>query len=219
MFTGLIQAIGTIKAITPLNEGKTVWIIPPSSWLNPTKASSGTPSETCLAIGDSVALNGCCTTVVALQNDAFQVILSKETLLRTTFDTLEPQATVNLELPLRPTDRLGGHYVTGHVDCIAHITAIDPIGISWRLGITLPPQANRFAPLLVEKGSVTIDGISLTVNTVKGLTFEVCIIPHTMAVTTLGQRQTGDAVHIETDLLGKYVQQLITPYQPATTNP
>ncbi|MCX5920401.1 MAG: riboflavin synthase [Candidatus Melainabacteria bacterium] len=197
MFTGLIQALGTVCQLAPLNEGLLVGVEAPL-------ASLSHP----LALGDSIALNGCCTTVIRLEGDAFFVELSKETLSKTAFSGLKLGQRLNLELPIAPTTPLGGHYVTGHVDCVLPLVSSEVVGICWVLTFALPERQD-FQGLLVEKGSVAIDGISLTVNTVDSTGFTVCIIPHTMNHTTLGDLPVDGLVQVEFDILGKYVQRLL----------
>jgi riboflavin synthase len=197
MFTGLIQALGVVAHVSPLNEGLLVGI----------KAPMATLSHP-LALGDSIALNGCCTTVIRLEGDAFFVELSQETLSKTTFSALTVGQRLNLELPITPTTPLGGHYVTGHVDCVLPLVSSEVVGICWVLSFALPERLD-YQGLLVEKGSITLDGISLTLNTVTATGFTVCIIPHTMSHTTLGDLPVGGLVHVEFDILGKYVQRLL----------
>ena len=197
MFTGLIQALGTVGAVTPLNEGLLVGIeAPMASLTHP------------LALGDSIALNGCCTTVVRLEESTFFVELSKETLNKTMFSALQVGQRLNLELPITPTTPLGGHYVTGHVDCVLPLLSSEVVGICWVLTFALPERVD-YQGLLVEKGSITLDGISLTLNSVTDKAFTVCIIPHTMNHTTLGDLPVDGLVHVEFDILGKYVQRLL----------
>ena len=197
MFTGLIQALGTVGAVTPLNEGLLVGIeAPMASLTHP------------LALGDSIALNGCCTTVVRLEESTFFVELSKETLNKTMFSALQVGQRLNLELPITPTAPLGGHYVTGHVDCVLPLLSSEVVGICWVLTFALPERVD-YQGLLVEKGSITLDGISLTLNSVTDKAFTVCIIPHTMNHTTLGDLPVDGLVHVEFDILGKYVQRLL----------
>ncbi len=197
MFTGLIQGIGTVRATEYLNAGLLVGIQAPVALFNQLK------------LGDSVALNGCCTTVIRLAEEAvFFVELSAETLEKTTFNAVTVGKLLNLELPITPTTPLGGHYVTGHVDCVLPLLTKEAVGISWILTFQLPAE-KTFQGLLVEKGSVAIDGISLTVNTVTETDFSVCIIPHTMSHTTLGALVVNGLVQVEFDILGKYVQRLL----------
>jgi riboflavin synthase len=159
-----------------------------------------------VAIGDSIAVNGCCLTVVAhdVERSWWEADLSSETLTRTTLGGLEPGAAVNLERAVRVADRLGGHLVQGHVDAVARI--IDPVP---DLRVEAPSALMRY---FVEKGSVTVDGVSLTVVDVLADGFTVAIIPHTAAVTTLGQYRSGDRVNLEVDVLAKQVERLMRAY-------
>jgi riboflavin synthase len=194
MFTGLIEEIGTLSAIETTAEGSRITV------------SAALVLED-LKLGDSVAIDGACTTVVALSESTFSIEATPETLSKTTFAHYEQGGRVNLERPLLPVSRLGGHYVTGHVDGLAEIVQILPQGNSqlYRFKVQNP----ELLPLLVEKGSVAVNGISLTVNAVIHEAFAVAIIPHTLTHTTLGDKQVGDLVNIEMDLLGKYVQRLM----------
>lgn len=193
MFTGLIEDVGSIKSLQKTDGGAIVSVL--------TKM----PLEE-IAIGDSVAVNGACLTVVAKQDRTFSADASPETLSRTTLGDIRTGSRVNLERALRFGDRLGGHLVTGHVDSLARVVTRERKGNM---------EVFRFAPesttldLLVEKGSVAIDGISLTVNAVDEEGFSVAIIPHTLSETTLVDFQVGDSVNIETDLIGKYVARLM----------
>jgi riboflavin synthase len=150
-------------------------------------------------VGDSIAVNGCCLTVVELGPDRWSADVVEETLARTTLGDLRPGDPVNLERPLRLVDRLGGHVVQGHVDGLGEVVAPAP-----RLTVRTPDT--RY---LVEKGSVAVDGVSLTVVAVHDDRFEVAVIPHTAAVTTLGHRRAGDRVNLEFDILAKYVERLL----------
>jgi riboflavin synthase len=157
------------------------------------------------AIGDSIAVNGCCVTVVELGDGWWGADAVIETLERTALGALDAGEPVNLERPLRPADRLGGHLVQGHVDAVGRIAARTPLPDgSSRFRFSAPPEVLRY---VVEKGSISVDGISLTVANVDDETFEVAVIPHTLAVTTLGRLAVGQAVNIETDVIGKYVQR------------
>jgi riboflavin synthase len=153
-------------------------------------------------VGDSIAVNGCCLTVVAVGEDGtWEADAVAETLGRTTLADLAPGDPVNLERPVRPIDRLGGHVVQGHVDGVGEVTAPAP-----DLGVRIPGDLARY---LVPKGSVTVDGCSLTVVDVRPDGFTVAVVPHTAAVTTLGTRRPGDRVNIEVDILAKYVERLL----------
>ena len=194
MFTGLIEDIGTVAKMERRGEGILV-TINFSSELDDLK------------IGDSISVDGVCLTITHLQDQNFSAEASAETVGRTTLGNKRPQQKVNLERALRLNDRLGGHLVTGHVDEVTKITAIIPEGSSQKITFQVTEKSVR---CLVEKGSITVDGISLTVNEVKSDRVSVNIIPHTSSHTTLGSKKVGDKVNIETDILGKYVEKLIT---------
>lgn len=162
--------------------------------------------EARLGIGDSVCVQGCCLTVTARAGRSFTVDLSRETLALTTLGTLAVGAAVNLEPALRAGDALGGHLVSGHIDGIARVTGIETDARSQRMTIAVPPELMRY---IARKGSVTVDGVSLTVNEVSDSSFAVNIIPHTQAVTTLGALTAGAAVNLEVDQLARYVERLL----------
>lgn len=195
MFTGLITELGRVQQLTSKAGGGLLFTV----WAPQTAAS--------LAVGDSVALSGACHTAVAVTTETFTVASVPETLARTTLGSLAVGDALNLELPLRPTDRLGGHFMTGHVDDTAELLARTPAGISQIFTLRVAPQLAR---LVVAKGSVALDGVSLTVASVTDATFTVALIPHTLAVTTLGLRQPGDRLNFEADLLAKHVAKLVT---------
>ena len=155
-------------------------------------------------VGDSISVNGCCTTVVACSSETWETQLTPETLSRTTLGLLEPGDTVNLERPVRLSDRLGGHVVQGHVDGIGEVTAGPP-----DLRVRIPPDLIRYC---VEKGSIAVDGVSLTIFDVDQDSFAVAVIPHTSEVTTLGRRVPGDKVNIEVDVAAKQIEKLLGPY-------
>jgi len=161
--------------------------------------------------GESIAINGVCLTAYAMASRRFTVDVSPETLTRTTLGDLGVGAPVNMERALRLSDRLGGHIVSGHVDCVASVRERRPTGAFTLFTFSLPEQWNRY---VIEKGSVTIDGVSLTVNSCRAGRFEVSIIPHTLQVTTLGRLKIGSRVNIEVDIIGKYVEKLLAG-QPA----
>ena len=185
MFTGLIEATGGV-----LEAGG--------------KMRIATDLE--LAIGDSIAVNGVCLTVTALGEGWFTADAVPETLSRTTLGGLTPGRRVNLERPLRPTDRLGGHFVQGHVDGVGRLQSRAAEGDSTRLTFEAPEQVLRY---VVEKGSIAVDGVSLTVAARLAGAFQVAVIPHTAAVTTLGERRPGETVNLEADVLAKYVEGLL----------
>jgi riboflavin synthase len=155
-------------------------------------------------VGDSVSVNGCCTTVVACDGEIWETQLTEETLKRTTFGLLEPGDPVNLERPVRLSDRLGGHIVQGHVDGIGEVTAGPP-----ELRVRIPVELTRYC---VEKGSIAVDGVSLTIFDIDQDSFSVAVIPHTAEVTTLGRLEHGDKVNIEVDVAAKQIEKLLSPY-------
>jgi len=201
MFTGLVEGRGTIIRIDKTSQGAKFHIRPLFKMND-------------LKIGDSVAVNGTCLTVVNINADVFTVELSVETLTRTTFNHVQPGKEVNLERALRLGDRLGGHLVTGHVDTTGVVMSRQEKGSHIIFTFNLPSIWIQF---LVEKGSVAVDGVSLTVNQCFENGFTVNIIPHTAQVTTLGQLKVGDRVNIETDLIGKYVARLLSAWQHKQT--
>jgi riboflavin synthase len=192
MFTGIISSIGTI--ISSRSEGELTVSI-----------SCDWPHES-VRIGDSIACNGACLTVVEWKNSAFSVQLSAETLARTA-PRWGMGEKVNLERAMKLGDSLDGHLVTGHVDGLARIASITREGDSHVVALDAPPALARF---LAAKGSVTLDGVSLTVNQVEGARFWVNIIPHTWDVTTLGARAAGDVLNMEIDLIARYVERLLS---------
>lgn len=195
MFTGLVEAQGTIRGITPEGDAVRIEVELPESLL------------TGLEIGASVSINGCCLTVVELRNSLAAFQAGTETLSKTNLGKLEVEHTVNLERSLPVDGRLGGHFVQGHVDAVGEVAAIDRDGDWVTMWFRIPADLVRF---VVPKGSIAVDGISLTVVDVQDERFSVALIPHTLEVTTLGVRAVGDAVNIETDILGKYVERLLS---------
>jgi riboflavin synthase len=164
--------------------------------------------EARLRIGDSISVQGCCLTMTAVAGRSFVADLSRETLALTTFGELGVGAAVNLEPSLRAGDDLGGHLVSGHVDAIARVTSAVADARSRRLTISVPTALMRY---IARKGSVTVDGVSLTVNEVGNDSFAINLIPHTLTVTTLGALEPGDAVNLEVDQLARYVERLLAP--------
>jgi riboflavin synthase len=195
MFTGIVTALGKIRAATPIGEGQDMrlTILAPPAFLTGAR------------LGASIACSGCCLTATGIGPDSFDVDVSAETLSRTTLGTWSAGTQINLERSLSLGDELGGHIVSGHVDGIGRIAHAAPENGSLRLEIAVPAPLHRF---VAEKGSIAVDGVSLTVNAVNGHQFGVNIIPHTAAHTTLGLRKAGDAVHIEIDMLARYVARL-----------
>ena len=193
MFTGLIEDIGTIVKLERKGEGALLVV-------------SHTAVLDDLKLGDSVAVDGVCLTITDLGSQNFSAEASAETIRRTTLDAKKPHEQVNLERALRLSDRLGGHLVTGHVDEVGTIGSIVPEGSAWKITITVSSKTTRY---IVEKGSVTVDGISLTVNEVGDDRFSVNIIPHTASQTTFPTKRTGNKVNIETDIFGKYLERFV----------
>ena len=193
MFTGIIVEMGTVAALRRKQAGASLSV---SSLLLPEESE----------IGDSIAVSGACLTVVGKDRNMLSFDLSDETLISTTLGGFRPGDKANLEPSLRADGKLGGHFVTGHVDAVGRIRSKSLVGDACRIVIDSPVKV---AGLLVEKGSVAVDGISLTVVDVSEDSFSVVIIPHTAAVTTLGLKNPGDAVNLEADIIGKYVARFI----------
>jgi riboflavin synthase len=198
VFTGLIEESGRVAEIRPGDRAARLV-------LAATVVLEG------LGIGDSVAVNGACLTVVEVTAEGFAVDCVAETLRRTSLGGLGAGDRVNLERPMRIGDRLDGHLVQGHVDGVGTVRAATPEGESTILEIVVPPELLRY---VVEKGSVTVDGASLTVASRTADGFTVALIPHTMAVTTLGPGALGRRVNLEVDVVAKYVESLVAPYAP-----
>ncbi len=198
MFTGLIEDVGTVRRADarqlPEGEARDLVIVPEAI----------AASE--LALGDSIALDGCCLTVTALDERSFTVQAGPETLRRTTLGGFAPGTRVNLERALLPTTRLGGHIVAGHVDGTGEIVERVVDGPWLSVSFRAPPEVLRY---VVEKGSIAVDGISLTVNRVDGYAFAVALIPHTIEKTTLGAKGPGARVNLEVDIVGKYVETFV----------
>ena len=196
MFTGIIEELGRVRAIDRREGGARLEIAAS------TVLADARP-------GDSIAVNGCCLTVVDRGDGWWAADAVIETLERTALGSLERDDSVNLERPLRLSDHLGGHLVQGHVDAVGQVAARRPLADgSTRFTFSAPADVLRY---VVEKGSVAVDGISLTVAALGDETFDVAIIPHTLAVTTLGQRDPGAVVNVEADLIAKYVERLLVP--------
>jgi len=159
-----------------------------------------------MSLGDSVCVQGVCLTVTRKESSCFFADVSRETLSKTTLGSLQAGSNVNLEPSLRAGDALGGHLVSGHVDAVGHLVRIEQDARSWRLEFELPAALSRF---VAAKGSICLNGVSLTVNAVEGRRFDVNIIPHTHAVTTLGELRVGDGVNVEIDVVARYLDRLI----------
>lgn len=192
MFTGLIQSVGTIRSIA--RGGARIAI------------DAGKLDLAQAALGDSIAVSGVCLTLVARLGRVFEADVSQETLARTTLGGLAPGARVNLEPALTPTSRLGGHLVSGHVDGVGTVAARTPAGSSVRFRIQVPAPLAKY---IAEKGSICVDGVSLTVNAVDGAEFEVNIVPHTAQETTLDDWRPGVHVNLEVDLIARYLERLL----------
>jgi riboflavin synthase len=193
MFTGLIKEIGEIKSVVTNPEGRLLGI-----------KSRELIKE--IAIDDSVSVNGACQTVVKVKGDIFYVQAVHVTLEKTTFGSLKPGSPVNLELSLRPMDRLGGHFVSGHVNGTGQITKVLSQGKNWLITVKYPKELEKY---IIQEGSIAIEGISLTVAYLKKGEMTVSIIPHTYEKTTLGSKKVGDKVNLEVDLLAKYIEKLL----------
>jgi riboflavin synthase len=191
MFTGIIEGQGTIGAIRPAGQGKRL-TIEADYGLDQTK------------LGDSIAVNGACLTVVKISGKKFEVDLSPETLAASTFDKARLGDRLNIERAMRLSDRIDGHLVSGHVDGIGVIKQREKLGNAIRVTIAVPEALSRY---IIHKGSIAVDGISLTINACEPKSFTVSIIPHTAEITTIGLKQNGDPVNIETDMIGKYVER------------
>ncbi len=194
MFTGIVQAIGRIRDLEPVGGDVRLVI------------DTGALDLGRVAIGDSISVSGACLTVVTLTGTGFTADVSRETLALTTLGSLGKDSPVNLEPALRAGDALGGHYVTGHVDGLGRVVSTRDDARSWRVVIEVPAGLARY---LAPKGSVTVEGVSLTVNEVDARTFGVNLIPHTRTVTTLGGLVKGAAVNLEIDVIARYVDRLM----------
>lgn len=193
MFTGLVEEMGEVARVEDRSEGRLMWI-------------DATRVLEDAEVGHSIAINGCCLTVTAIEQERFSVALVPETLRRTTLGQVAPGDRVNLERSLRLDQRLGGHLVQGHVDGVGTVRAVAPEGEGRRLAFDLPAT---LAPYVAEKGSIAIDGVSLTVARVGGTRCEIALIPHTLEVTIAGRYAVGTRVNIEVDLMARYLARLL----------
>jgi riboflavin synthase len=196
MFTGLIADIGSVESVEAVAEGSRL------------RVRTALASE--LAAGDSVAVNGACLTAASVDDGAFEADVMNQTLERTSLGPLEAGAAVNLELALRAGDRLGGHLVQGHVDGTGRVTRASDDGIARRLEIEVPAELRGY---IVERGSVTVDGVSLTVAALTGSGFEVSLVPETLERTTLGDAAVDRIVNLEVDVLARYVESLMSRFE------
>jgi riboflavin synthase len=193
MFTGIVAAVGRISKIQPLPKGVRLTIQTADLPMKDTR------------LGDSICVNGVCLTAVSLLDQAFEADVSRETLDCTV--GLDQQGEVNLEKSLTLADRLGGHLVSGHVDGVGEVLKFDQIGESWFLEIRAPGELARY---IARKGSITVNGVSLTVNHVNGDVFDINIIPHTREVTTFRNLQAGEHVNLEIDLIARYCERILS---------
>jgi riboflavin synthase len=201
MFTGLIEEVGTVMDLRPNESAQRLEIAAPQL--------AGK-----VRLGDSVAVNGCCLTVTAREHERIGFDLLQESLDRTNLKAARPGMLLNLEFALAAGAHLGGHFVQGHVDCAAPIVAWEQKGADFRLEITPPPEFTRY---VVSKGSISVNGISLTVAEVLPESLVVWIIPHTRSETNLATARVGDLVNLEFDLLAKYVERMLAPHLPRPT--
>jgi riboflavin synthase len=198
MFTGIIEELGRVRSIEERGENGRIIV-------EARLVTDGTQN------GDSIAVNGVCLTALDIQPDSFAADVSHETLVRSTIGNLRPGVPVNLERAVTPATRLGGHIVQGHVDARGEFVSVDDLGESWTVRISYPPEIGRY---LVFKGSIAVEGISLTIAALADEYFEVAIIPKTWGVTNLSQLRRGDAVNLEVDVIAKYVERLLAAGGP-----
>ncbi|GAB60518.1 riboflavin synthase [Rheinheimera nanhaiensis] len=194
MFTGIIEATGRLSAIRPQGGDLTVTI------------SSDELDFSDVKLGDSIASNGVCLTVTALNKHSFNADLSSETLAHTLFAKYQLGQRINLEKALLPTTRMGGHLVSGHVDGVTQVVKLEQSGRAWHIWLALP---KHLAPYIATKGSVTVDGISLTVNELTADAFRLTIVPHTAQHTTVAELTLGSKVHLEVDVIARYLERLL----------
>ena len=193
MFTGIIEELGSVRSVEERGENARIVI-------NARIVTDGTHH------GDSIAVNGVCLTALDIHDDSFAADVSRETLLRSTLGSLKPGTPVNLERAVTPATRLGGHIVQGHVDARGQFVSVEDHGDSWTVRVAFPPEIARY---LVFKGSVSVEGISLTIANLGDDYFETAIIPKTWEVTNLSHLKPGDGVNLEVDVIGKYVERLL----------
>ena len=203
MFTGIIEEIGMVRAITSQAAGTTLRIAAE-------QVTEGT------RVGDSIAVNGVCLTVTACSGREFTADVMPETVRLTSLSRLRPGSRVNLERAMTPSGRLGGHIVSGHVDACGEVVSVVPDGIARRVSIALAPELLKY---IARKGSVTLDGVSLTVVAVDERSFAVSLIPQTRSATTLGELGTGSRVNVEVDLLARYTERLLSAQSPQHQQP
>jgi riboflavin synthase len=200
MFTGLVEGVGSLAARDTRGGDARLRI------------AAGTLPFDGVRLGESIAVNGVCLTVAAFDDDGFEADASNETLALTTLGALPVGAALNLERAMRPDDRLGGHLVSGHVDGVGRVLRIEPDARAQRWAFAAPRPLLRY---IAQKGSVCVDGVSLTVNAVDAAGFEVALVPHTVAHTAFAGTAVGDAVNLEVDLVARYVERLLTTREQA----
>ena len=194
MFTGIVQGVGLIRSVEPRGGDVAMWI------------DTGDVALAGVETGGSIAVNGCCLTAIEFDGNAFKADLSRETLALTTAGSWAPGTRVNLEKALTAGQALGGHYVTGHVDGVGEVIARHADARSIRVEFEVPADLARY---IARKGSVCVDGVSLTVNGVAGRRFDVNLVPHTLEVTILGGYHPGTGVNIEVDIIARYLERLV----------
>ena len=194
MFTGIVQGMGRIRSVEPRGGDVAMWI------------ETGDVSLAGVEVGGSIAVNGCCLTAIEFEGNAFKADLSRETLALTTAGEWAPGTRVNVERALTAGQALGGHYVTGHVDGVGEVVARHEDARSIRVEFEVPADLARY---IARKGSVCVDGVSLTVNGVAGRRFDVNLVPHTLEVTILGGYRPGARVNIEVDIIARYLERLV----------
>ncbi|RHW19954.1 riboflavin synthase [Pseudomonas jilinensis] len=194
MFTGIIEAVGRIQSMQPRGGDVRVYV------------KTGKLDMADVKLGDSIAVNGVCLTAVELPGDGFWADVSQETIRRTAFTTLKEGSRVNLEKALTPASRLGGHLVSGHVDGVGKVLSMHEDARSWHFRIEAPAALAKY---IAEKGSITVDGTSLTVNAVDGAVFHLNIVPHTLQETIMGDYRPGHPVNLEVDVIARYLERLL----------
>ncbi len=201
MFTGIIEAIGTVTEMRPAGNAIRLRV-----------AAPGLFADAPAVLGESVAVNGVCLTVSEIDARAVRFDVVPETIRRSKLNALRAGDPVNLERAMRPTGRFGGHFVQGHVDGVGTVRSVQRAGESYLLTVQAPAEVLEF---VVEKGSITIDGVSLTIAHLSSDAFSVALVPHTLSATTLGRLKVGDVVNLEADLIGKYVAQMVARHTGA----
>ena len=195
MFTGLIEDVGRVETVESTEDGARLRIV--------------TPLAAELSLGDSIAVNGCCLTATTVDSEAFETEAMNQTLTVTALSDVDQGGRVNLELAMKAGERLGGHIVQGHVDGVGTVASVEDDGFARRVRVELPPELLRF---VVDKGSITLSGVSLTVAKLGDSWLEVSLIPETLNRTNLGEAAPGDQINVECDVVAKYVERLVAPF-------